>query len=235
MPYPRSTVLALLFSSFAAAGPVQAQRPLVQRVAPTGVQLTPGDSSQRLTVSGSDLHWFDSAVITYGGRNLTHVRAILDDRADPRVRYLELAAERGAGAVSGATLTLLSSRLRTSLGVPVRIDVVVVEVLANQSPTAVVSAPRTVPYGGPLVLSGGPSFDSDGEVVRWTWTLVSSSGVSGGDLQLNQPVEMDVPTFDVGAMGTVLAAGDHQFRLVVTDDAGQPSQPVVVVVTVLAP
>jgi len=46
-------------------------------------------------------------------------------------------------------------------------------VVDNQAPTAVISAPRTVPFGQPITLSGAESRDvGGGQIVRYIWTLI---------------------------------------------------------------
>ncbi|HUP21230.1 MAG TPA: PKD domain-containing protein, partial [Gemmatimonadota bacterium] len=106
-------------------------------------------------------------------------------------------------------------------------------VLANPPPTAVASAPATVSPRDPVVLDGSRSTDPDGQIVQWTWTLVATAGGSGGSLQVNQPMEIDQPEFDLGVTGTTLAVGVHRFQLEVTDDSGLRSLPVQFEVRVL--
>lgn len=46
-------------------------------------------------------------------------------------------------------------------------------VVDNQAPTAIISAPRTVPFGQPIALSGAESRDvGGGQIVRYIWTLI---------------------------------------------------------------
>jgi hypothetical protein len=46
-------------------------------------------------------------------------------------------------------------------------------VLDDQHPTAVISAPRTVPFGAPFTLSGAQSVDAGGgTIARYIWTLI---------------------------------------------------------------
>lgn len=53
---------------------------------------------------------------------------------------------------------------------PVQVRVVVVD---NSAPTAVITAPKTVPFGQPITLSGAQSSDvGGGTIARYIWTLV---------------------------------------------------------------
>lgn len=46
-------------------------------------------------------------------------------------------------------------------------------VIDNQAPTAIISAPRTVPFGTDFTLSGAESRDlGGGTIVRYIWTLI---------------------------------------------------------------
>lgn len=46
-------------------------------------------------------------------------------------------------------------------------------VIDNQNPTAIISAPRQVPFGQPITLSGAESRDvGGGQIVRYVWTLI---------------------------------------------------------------
>jgi hypothetical protein len=56
-------------------------------------------------------------------------------------------------------------------------DEVVVIVVDQTAPTAVLSAPKTVPFGQSFNLSGDRSIDAGGgRVVKWTFTLVPPLG-----------------------------------------------------------
>lgn len=60
-----------------------------------------------------------------------------------------------------------SSGLRSA---PVTARVVVLD---NQAPTAIINAPRTVPFGTTLTLSGAASTDvGGGTIVRYIWTRI---------------------------------------------------------------
>lgn len=52
---------------------------------------------------------------------------------------------------------------------PERVTVVVAD---TQAPTAVIRAPRTVPFGQAITLNGGDSVDVGGRIVRYVWTLI---------------------------------------------------------------
>jgi chitodextrinase len=53
---------------------------------------------------------------------------------------------------------------------PVQARVVVVD---NQAPTAIISAPRTVPFGTEFTLSGAESSDvGGGTIAKYIWTLI---------------------------------------------------------------
>ena len=53
---------------------------------------------------------------------------------------------------------------------PVQAKVVVVD---NQAPTAIISAPRTVPFGTEFTLSGAESRDvGGGTIAKYIWTLI---------------------------------------------------------------
>ena len=146
---------------------------------------------------------------------------------------MEVVGEEGTGALRGATLTLRSRRLRTTLDVPVRIEVVVMA-MDTEAPTAVANAPLTVSYGSPIVLDGSASQDTGGgQVVRWNWTLIQGAGGDMGDLQVNQTVEFDGPTFDLAITNTTLGPGQHTFQLQVVYDSGNLSQPAQFMVTVV--
>jgi hypothetical protein len=48
-----------------------------------------------------------------------------------------------------------------------------VVILDNQAPTAIITAPRTVPFGTQFTLSGAESRDAGGgTITRYIWTLV---------------------------------------------------------------
>jgi hypothetical protein len=45
-------------------------------------------------------------------------------------------------------------------------------VIDDQAPNARIDAPETVPFGRSFTLSGKPSFDVGGTIVKYAWTLV---------------------------------------------------------------
>jgi hypothetical protein len=46
-------------------------------------------------------------------------------------------------------------------------------VVDTQAPTAIISAPRTVPFGQPFTLSGRESADAGGgSIIKFIWTLI---------------------------------------------------------------
>jgi hypothetical protein len=52
---------------------------------------------------------------------------------------------------------------------PVQARVVIMD---NQAPTAVITAPRAVPFGTQFTLSGAESRDVGGAIAKYIWTLV---------------------------------------------------------------
>lgn len=111
---------------------------------------------------------------------------------------------------------------------PDEFEVIVID---STTPTAVLDAPASIAFGTPLQLSGARSSDTVGRVVRYVWTHVQGSG-SG--LLLNQPLVTDVNNLIAPQpAGNPLAVGRHVFRLTVSDDAGNQSQPVERAVVVL--
>ena len=47
-----------------------------------------------------------------------------------------------------------------------------ITVIDQSAPTAIISAPTTVPFGQGFTLSGGESKDIGGEITKYIWTLV---------------------------------------------------------------
>jgi hypothetical protein len=94
---------------------------------------------------------------------------------------------------------------------------------SNAAPTAVLSAPHTIPYSSPLTLSGAGSVDPDGTVLRYVWTKLTGDG---GGMPLNASFGTLEPTYLVPQpAGHPLALGRHRFRLVVDDNSGNHSNP----------
>ncbi len=101
-------------------------------------------------------------------------------------------------------------------------------VVDSQIPTAVVTAPPTVVVGQSFSVSGAQSFDADGTIVRYQWTLDT------------QPVVVtDYPVFTIHVdPAAPLPVGRHTIQLEVVDDSGNRSRPDVaqfIVVDTLAP
>ena len=115
-----------------------------------------------------------------------------------------------------------------SLPIVVQVAVIAPDTAA---PTAIITAPQTVPFGNALTLSGANSSDVGGTVKRWTWTKLEGNG---GNIPVNQQIQVNTSTlvWPVSA-STPLAIGKHRFRLVVTDDSGNQSQPAEVQLFVL--
>lgn len=110
-------------------------------------------------------------------------------------------------------------------------DSAVVLVPDTTAPTAVLDVPNSLAIGSALQLSGAQSTDIGGRVVRYVWTRLEGNG---GGMPLNQPVVTEANVYLVPQpAGNALAIGRHRFRLAVTDDSGNQSQPVDRVVIVL--
>jgi len=91
-----------------------------------------------------------------------------------------------------------------------------------QNPTAALSAPGQVPAGQAFTLDGSRSLDvAPGRIVRYAWT----------NLARNTTLETAEPRLQVTE---ALAPGRHRFQLVVTDDAGNQSDPALIEVVVVA-
>jgi hypothetical protein len=101
----------------------------------------------------------------------------------------------------------------------------------SRAPVASLTAPRTVQPDERLVLDGGRSSDHPpGKIVLWTFTRLSGSG---GDLRVGEPVTTETPSLTIMPdRRSPHTPGEHRFRLVVTDGAGNQSAPVEVSVQV---
>jgi hypothetical protein len=89
------------------------------------------------------------------------------------------------------------------------------QVLDDEVPTAVVTAPATVPFGQSFTASGVNSVDFDGTIIQYIWRL------DGGN-----PIVTDAPTFTfVFNLANPLPIGVHTVSLVVRDDDGNESAP----------
>lgn len=113
---------------------------------------------------------------------------------------------------------------------PVEREVVVID---NVPPTAVLDAPASVLPGEAFTLSGKRSTESGGRIVKYTYTRIAGS--KEGPMPLNQPVVSDSYFINVpDSKASPYALGKQVFRLTVTDDSGNTSQPVDVAVNVVA-
>ena len=92
-------------------------------------------------------------------------------------------------------------------------------------PSAVLDAPERVnATAASFILSGDRSFDADGTVRQYRWTSIDATL---GNLQANQTIETDTPTLAVTASpASPFNSGRYVVQLVVVDDAGDQSQPV---------
>jgi hypothetical protein len=115
-----------------------------------------------------------------------------------------------------------------NLSQPATADVLVRD---SRAPVASLTAPRTVQPDERFVLDGGRSSDHPpGRVVLWTFTRLSGSG---GDLRVGEPVTTETPSLTITPdRRSPHTPGEHRFRLVVTDGAGNQSAPVEVSVQV---
>jgi PKD repeat protein len=80
-------------------------------------------------------------------------------------------------------------------------------------PTAIIDAPATVPFGQSFSVTGARSFDLEGPLVEYQWTLDS-----------RPPVVIDTPVFTVFVDPSApLALGAHTIQLIVVDESGNHS------------
>lgn len=110
---------------------------------------------------------------------------------------------------------------------------VVVIVVDNVPPVAILGAHATVAFGAPLVLHGEHSADIAGRVVQWRFSRVQ--GQDGLVMPINQVFSTGQGSFSVQQYppSNQLAPGAHVFRLVVVDDSGNQSSPRDVTVNVV--
>ncbi|MGE4083419.1 MAG: PKD domain-containing protein [Vicinamibacterales bacterium] len=113
----------------------------------------------------------------------------------------------GAGGIE-VRGTLAAGEAR-SVAVPLTV------VADTTNPTAILTAPESIPFGQDLTVAGDQSFDVGGTIVRYEWTL-------GG----YPVVETATPSFTFAAGSYPLAPGLHDIQLVVVDDSGNQSSPV---------
>lgn len=113
------------------------------------------------------------------------------------------------------TVTLVVVDNAGELSPPVSQDVVVID---GTPPTAILRAPPQIVEGGAAVLNAGESTDAGGQVVQYRFTI-------DGQTQVRSDPALSV---------SGLALGAHSISLVVVDDAGNQSAPVLATVNVVA-
>ncbi|MEO6422796.1 MAG: choice-of-anchor X domain-containing protein, partial [Candidatus Nitrotoga sp.] len=79
---------------------------------------------------------------------------------------------------------------------------IVVNVLANRTPIAIGGLSQAVPAGSEVTLDGRQSFDLDGDLISFTWTLASVP--SGSSASLNSAILVK-PVFTADVAGTYVA------------------------------
>ncbi len=89
-----------------------------------------------------------------------------------------------------------------------------VQVGDTVAPTAVLIGPDTIARGDDLPMDGSQSFDPQGRIVRYEWTLDALPVVA-----------TTTPLFTFTAVAYPLEVGLHVVQLVVVDDSGNRSQP----------
>ena len=87
----------------------------------------------------------------------------------------------------------------------------------NQSPTAVLTASESTLVPGRIVLDGSMSFDNDGVIISYTFSIEDSNG----DTVAGPETSFDVPEGSKDSF--ILPAGDYMAFLTVTDDNGDTS------------
>ena len=114
---------------------------------------------------------------------------------------------------------------------PVEREVIVVD---NVAPTALLDAsPSPLLPGEAFTLSGKRSTDAGGRIIKYIYTRIAGS--KEGPMPLNQPLESENYFLNVpDSKSSPYALGKQVFRLTVTDDSGNVSQPVSVTVNVVA-
>ena len=101
---------------------------------------------------------------------------------------------------------------------------VTTSVVDRAAPTAMITAPASVALGASLTASAAGSTDAGGgQVVRYRWTLIERSLF----------VETSVPVSFLVPPATPLEAGLYHVELVVVDDSGNLSVPVIASVAVV--
>jgi|GEM_PF-1544183 len=109
--------------------------------------------------------------------------------------------------------------------------IAVAEILdANGAPLGAIG--NRISFGDGFMLSGRSSTDvGGGSVVEYEWTRLTGGGGTES-IPLDSPIIITQPEFIVPA-GHTLALGSHDFRLRVTDDTGNVSEPDIVTLIVV--
>jgi uncharacterized repeat protein (TIGR01451 family) len=94
----------------------------------------------------------------------------------------------------------------------------------NSSPVANAGLPQTVTVSSLVTLTGGLSFDPDGEPITFGWSQTSGTAVTLSNASTISP------TFTAPSI-----TGTLVFKLIVTDTLNQPSAPALITVTVVPP
>ena len=130
--------------------------------------------------------------------------------------------------VGGHNFQLMVTDDSGNQSAPVSILIIVVDVTA---PTAVLSAfdetglflqNGKIAYNTNFILDGSKSFDAAGRIVSYQWTLNDGSTRTTADSRLV-----------IDAATTPLPVGGHNFQLMVTDDSGNQSAPVSILIIVV--
>ena len=195
---------------------------------PPRTSVTPGAGGGTVALYGAGLTGISGFVATFGGKSTTRVSSKWTRTPSDSSGQIMIVA--GADAPAGLYEIFAITRLG-NVKVPVDLTVVAPPPTDTAAPTAIITAPQTVPFGNALTLSGANSSDVGGTVKRWTWTKLEGNG---GNIPVNQQIQVNTSTlvWPVSA-STPLAIGKHRFRLVVTDDSGNQSQPAEVQLFVL--
>lgn len=85
-----------------------------------------------------------------------------------------------------------------------------IDVVFNGVPTAVIAAPNTVAFGGSIVLNGQMSSDPDGDLIHYTWQVITAPATSTAQIRVDSP---DDPTSDF----TPDKVGNYVLGLTVSD------------------
>lgn len=217
----RATTALLVAIAWLAAPPALAQG----GQSPTAVLQAPQTLAigAPLTLSGVNSHDSDGKIIRYvwtkltgsgGGMPLNQAFGTLEPT------YLVPQPSGHALAIGRHRFQLVVNDNSGNSSLPTAVEVIVVD---NIAPTAVLDAPPTVTIGAAVQLSAARSTDVGGAITQYVWTHVEGGG---GNMPLNQAFATTSNAFVVPqAAGNPLAVGRHRFRLIVTDDSGNQSQP----------